>query len=252
MSLARYSPQVSWASIRVHHDAERSTEDRQHERVCRKSTGGDGQPFAREAVAPHEFKQSRCSGACDGTGTAWLRDHRLQRDERLGPGRYVLRSEVGAERTPRRGTNRVQAHRAPIGGREAVQHGTFPPNQLFLAHETPIADAFALVPIGDPVAARGVPGEYRARIILSLLTLAVVPRSHRPPTRSCHADRKRKNDPGTVLRYFGTWSASLNVSLARRGGNGRMDLIIDSSGLAVVGEGEWAAAKHVSRGRRGC
>ncbi|MFT5444323.1 MAG: hypothetical protein ACI8W3_003378, partial [Myxococcota bacterium] len=30
---------------------------------------------------------------------------------------------------------------------------------------------------------------------------------------------------------------------------GSIDLIIDSSGLAVIGEGQWAAAKH---GKRGC
>ncbi|MFT4844216.1 MAG: hypothetical protein ACJA0V_002483 [Planctomycetota bacterium] len=31
---------------------------------------------------------------------------------------------------------------------------------------------------------------------------------------------------------------------------GRMDLVIDSSGLAMFGEGEWAAAKHGGKGRR--
>ena len=46
-------------------------------------------------------------------------------------------------------------------------------------------------------------------------------------------------------------SASLNVSLTQSKCNGPIDLIIDSSGLAVVGEGEWAAAKHGGKGRRG-
>ena len=46
-------------------------------------------------------------------------------------------------------------------------------------------------------------------------------------------------------------SASLDVSLTRSQGKGPIDLIIDSSGLAVVGEGEWAAAKHGGNGRRG-
>ena len=46
-------------------------------------------------------------------------------------------------------------------------------------------------------------------------------------------------------------SADLNVPLARRARNEPIDLIIDSSGLAVVGEGEWAAAKHGGNGRRG-
>ncbi len=45
--------------------------------------------------------------------------------------------------------------------------------------------------------------------------------------------------------------ADLKVSLACRTGNGPIDLIIDSSGLAIVGEGEWAAAKHGGNGRRG-
>jgi hypothetical protein len=30
-----------------------------------------------------------------------------------------------------------------------------------------------------------------------------------------------------------------------------MDLVIDSSGLAIFGEGEWAAAKHGGKGIRG-
>ena len=46
-------------------------------------------------------------------------------------------------------------------------------------------------------------------------------------------------------------SASLDVSLTRRKGKGPIDLIIDSSGLAVVSEGEWAAARHGGTGRRG-
>ena len=46
-------------------------------------------------------------------------------------------------------------------------------------------------------------------------------------------------------------SANLDVSLARRADKSPIDLIIDSSGLAIVGEGEWAAAKHGGNGRRG-
>ena len=30
-----------------------------------------------------------------------------------------------------------------------------------------------------------------------------------------------------------------------------MHLIVDSTGLSIVGEGEWAAAKHGRRGKRG-
>ena len=46
-------------------------------------------------------------------------------------------------------------------------------------------------------------------------------------------------------------SVDLEVSLGARAKEGPLDLIIDSSGLAVVGEGEWAAAKHGGKGRRG-
>lgn len=46
-------------------------------------------------------------------------------------------------------------------------------------------------------------------------------------------------------------NADLQVSLASRTGDGPIDLIIDSSGLTIVGEGEWAAAKHGENGRRG-
>jgi IS5 family transposase len=46
-------------------------------------------------------------------------------------------------------------------------------------------------------------------------------------------------------------SATLNVALAGTARTGPIDLIIDSSGLAIVGEGEWAVAKHGGNGRRG-
>lgn len=46
-------------------------------------------------------------------------------------------------------------------------------------------------------------------------------------------------------------SAALKVPLVSCTGKGPIDLIIDSSGLSIVGEGEWAAAKHGGNGRRG-
>ena len=46
-------------------------------------------------------------------------------------------------------------------------------------------------------------------------------------------------------------SQSLNVDLHRVGGNKPIHLIVDSTGLSIVGEGEWAAAKYGGRGRRG-
>ena len=43
---------------------------------------------------------------------------------------------------------------------------------------------------------------------------------------------------------------SLNVDLHRVAGDGPIHLTVDSTGLAIVGQGEWAAAKYGSRGRR--
>jgi hypothetical protein len=46
-------------------------------------------------------------------------------------------------------------------------------------------------------------------------------------------------------------SQSLNVDLHRVAGDKAIHLIVDSTGLSIVGEGEWAAAKYGGRGRRG-
>jgi IS5 family transposase len=46
-------------------------------------------------------------------------------------------------------------------------------------------------------------------------------------------------------------SQSLNVDLHRAAGDKPIHLIVDSTGLSIVGEGEWAAAKYGGRGRRG-
>ena len=46
-------------------------------------------------------------------------------------------------------------------------------------------------------------------------------------------------------------SARLNITLRPRKTTGAIDLVIDSSGLAIFGEGEWAAAKHGGRGTQG-
>jgi IS5 family transposase len=43
----------------------------------------------------------------------------------------------------------------------------------------------------------------------------------------------------------------LNVHLRAQLGRARLHLVVDSSGLAVVGEGEWAAVKHGGSGKRG-
>jgi hypothetical protein len=46
-------------------------------------------------------------------------------------------------------------------------------------------------------------------------------------------------------------SQSLNVDLHRVAGDEPIHLVVDSTGLSIVGEGEWAAAKYGDRGRRG-
>jgi IS5 family transposase len=46
-------------------------------------------------------------------------------------------------------------------------------------------------------------------------------------------------------------SQRLSVQLARMSTKEPIHLIVDSTGLSIVGEGEWAAAKYGGRGRRG-
>jgi hypothetical protein len=46
-------------------------------------------------------------------------------------------------------------------------------------------------------------------------------------------------------------SQSPNVRLRRGAGDAPIHLVVDSTGLSIVGEGEWAAAKYGGRGRRG-
>jgi hypothetical protein len=46
-------------------------------------------------------------------------------------------------------------------------------------------------------------------------------------------------------------SKTLKIKLKAKFHAGPIDLIIDSSGLSVFGEGQWAAAKHGSRGFQG-
>ncbi len=45
-------------------------------------------------------------------------------------------------------------------------------------------------------------------------------------------------------------SQNLNVGLHRVAANKPIHLIVDSTGLSIVGEGEWAAAKYGGRGKR--
>ncbi len=46
-------------------------------------------------------------------------------------------------------------------------------------------------------------------------------------------------------------SRRLEVELHRIPATGPIHLIVDSTGLSIVGDGEWAAAKHGGRGQRG-
>jgi transposase len=46
-------------------------------------------------------------------------------------------------------------------------------------------------------------------------------------------------------------SRQLNVALKSIASTGPIDLIVDSTGLSIVGQGEWVAAKHGKRGKRG-
>ncbi len=46
-------------------------------------------------------------------------------------------------------------------------------------------------------------------------------------------------------------SQHLDVELHRFPANGPIHLIVDNTGLSIVGEGEWAAAKHGGKGQRG-
>ncbi len=46
-------------------------------------------------------------------------------------------------------------------------------------------------------------------------------------------------------------STSLDIDLHRVHANEPFHLIVDSTGLSIVGEGEWAAAKHGGKGKRG-
>tara|TARA_B110000263_G_C15232741_1_gene475445 strand:- start:177 stop:1013 length:837 start_codon:yes stop_codon:yes gene_type:complete len=53
-------------------------------------------------------------------------------------------------------------------------------------------------------------------------------------------------DPTTISRR----RQHLDVGLRLAATKGRLHLIVDSTGLSIVGEGEWAAAKHGGRGKR--
>ncbi|MBL4770657.1 MAG: transposase [Planctomycetes bacterium] len=49
---------------------------------------------------------------------------------------------------------------------------------------------------------------------------------------------------------FSRRSRQLNIGLKPQAEAGPLDLIIDSTGLSIVGQGDWVAAKHGKRGSR--
>jgi hypothetical protein len=56
-------------------------------------------------------------------------------------------------------------------------------------------------------------------------------------------------DHTTLLRRAKKLKQKVPLRVPKK--HGRIDLVIDSSGLAIFGEGEWAAAKHGGKGIRG-
>ncbi|MFT5287776.1 MAG: IS5 family transposase, partial [Planctomycetota bacterium] len=54
-------------------------------------------------------------------------------------------------------------------------------------------------------------------------------------------------DNTTLSRRAKSLRFDLRLAESKRG----VHLIVDSTGLSIVGEGEWAAAKHGNRGKRG-
>ena len=56
---------------------------------------------------------------------------------------------------------------------------------------------------------------------------------------------------GVHLSTLSRRGQHLDLPLRRAPAGAGLHLIVDSTGLSIVGEGEWAAAKHGGRGRRG-
>ena len=106
----------------------------------------------------------------------------------------------------------------------------------------------------NPSGKRGAPRKYSDQAIETALTLRLV---YGLPLRQAEGFLR------SLLRIMGldlnapdhtTLSRrgrQLNISLRRKAASKPIDLIIDSTGLSIVGQGEWAAAKHGKRGKRG-
>jgi hypothetical protein len=111
-----------------------------------------------------------------------------------------------------------------------------------------------LAPIIDPPRRRGAPHKYSDIAIETALTLPLV---FQLPLRQAKGFLRsllelmdlslETPDRATLSRR----SKDLRVALGPTASKKPMHLIIDSTGLSIVGEGEWAAAKHGGRGKRG-
>ncbi|MFT4542821.1 MAG: hypothetical protein ACI835_005290 [Planctomycetota bacterium] len=105
-----------------------------------------------------------------------------------------------------------------------------------------------------PVARRGAPRKYSDIAIETALTLRLV---FRLPLRQAEGFLRsllgmmdlslEAPDHTTLSRRSTELDVKLEPVTSKRG----VHLIIDSTGLSIVGEGEWAAAKHGHRGKRG-
>jgi hypothetical protein len=106
----------------------------------------------------------------------------------------------------------------------------------------------------NPCGKRGAPRKYPDLAIETALTLRLV---YGLPLRQAEGVLR------SLLSIFGLdldapdhttlarRSRQLNVALKSKATTGPIDLIVVSRGLSIVGQGEWAAAMHGKKGRRG-
>jgi hypothetical protein len=105
-----------------------------------------------------------------------------------------------------------------------------------------------------PTGLRGAPQKYSDLAIETALTLRLL---FQLPLRQTEGFlrsllelmdlRLEAPDHTTLSRRSSALGVDLGVLRSKKG----MHLIIDSTGLSIVGEGEWASAKHGGRGKRG-
>jgi hypothetical protein len=101
---------------------------------------------------------------------------------------------------------------------------------------------------------RGAPRKYSDLAIETALTLRLV---YGLPLRQAEGFlRSLLNTMGLDLgapdhTTLSRRSRQLNIALTPNASTEPIDLIVDSTGLSIAGQGEWAAAKHGKRGKRG-